>query len=63
MTHVNIRPAKIEDLKAVQDLNHDLFVYDSASDPNLDLDWPYGPTGFHEEHGFRPRNIIMDREI
>lgn len=40
-----IRPAIIDDLKAVQDLNHELFVFDIKSDPLLNINWPYETEG------------------
>ncbi len=41
MDNVNIRKAKIEELKTVQDLNRDLFVSDGPRDKYLNHNWPY----------------------
>lgn len=43
--NVLIRKAKSHELKAIQDLNHQLFLSDSQSDPLLNIDWPYQPEG------------------
>ena len=45
MKDVTIREAVIDELKSIQDLNHELFVSDSAYYPSLDLSWPYGAEG------------------
>jgi ribosomal protein S18 acetylase RimI-like enzyme len=36
-----VRPAKENELKVVQDLNHDLFISDFENDALLNLSWPY----------------------
>jgi len=36
-----IRPARPEDLKPVQNLNHELFLSDAAHFDDLHTDWPY----------------------
>ncbi len=41
MNGIIIRKAKIEELKTVQDLNHDLFDSDSTRDKYMDHNWPY----------------------
>ncbi len=38
---VNVRKAKIEDIKIIQDLNHDLFASDGPRDPFMNHNWPY----------------------
>lgn len=38
---MNIRKATLDDLATVQDLNHDLFIWDAKSDPALNVEWPY----------------------
>ncbi len=38
---IDIRNAKTEELKAVQDLNYALFESDRPHDPLLAMDWPY----------------------
>lgn len=38
---INIRKAKIEELKTVQDLNRDLFASDGPRDKYLNHNWPY----------------------
>jgi len=52
MRNVVIRRAVIEDLQAVQDLNHTLFVSDSQHYADLNTDWPYSAVG---EKYFRDR--------
>jgi len=42
---VTIRKAEINDLKAIQDLNHKLFLWDYGRDPALNADWPYSQAG------------------
>ncbi len=39
--NVIIRKAEKKELSIIQDLNHELFISDSESDPLLQLDWPY----------------------
>lgn len=41
MNQVEVRKAREGDLKAVQDLNYQLFVHDSQFEPELNMDWPY----------------------
>lgn len=38
---MKIRKATLEDLKTIQDLNYQLFVYDSEFEPELNMEWPY----------------------
>lgn len=40
-----IRKSKEEDLKAVQELNRQLFIHDKEFDSSLDVKWPLGKTG------------------
>lgn len=42
---MNIRQANIDDLKVVQDFNHELFVHDHEYDSLLNNDWPYSKDG------------------
>ncbi len=49
---VVIRQAKPDDLKAVQDLNHQLFISDNRHFNDLNLQWPYEEEG---EKFFRTR--------
>jgi GNAT superfamily N-acetyltransferase len=41
MHEATIRPARPEDLKRVQDLNHQLFLSDARHFNDLNTDWPY----------------------
>lgn len=43
--NVTIRPAKEDELQAIQDLNYQLFVHDEEYDPLLNMDWPYQDEG------------------
>ena len=52
MTQAVIRQATVDDLKAVQDLNHDLFLSDARHLDDLNTDWPYEAEG---ENYFRKR--------
>jgi GNAT superfamily N-acetyltransferase len=45
MQTVDVRLAQQEDFKAVQDLNHDLFISDSQYVDDLNNDWPYAEKG------------------
>lgn len=38
-----VRPATPDDLKTIQDLNHQLFEHDSEWISHLVMDWPYDP--------------------
>ena len=38
---ISIRKAKINELKIIQDLNHDLFASDGPRDQFLNHEWPY----------------------
>lgn len=40
---MTIRPANPSDLKAIQDLNHELFKHDAEWISHLVMDWPYDP--------------------
>src|SRR5574344_2068734 len=40
-----IRKSKEEDLKAVQELNHQLFIHDKEFDSSLDVKWPLNKIG------------------
>jgi len=40
-----IRKAEMNDLKAIQDLNYKLFLWDYDRDPSLNIDWPYEEPG------------------
>lgn len=40
-----IRKAEMNDLKAIQDLNYKLFLWDYDRDPTLNVDWPYEEVG------------------
>jgi len=42
---VTVRKARTDELKVVQDLNHELFLFDSVRDPELNLEWPYQQAG------------------
>ena len=42
---ITIRKAIIGDLKAIQDLNHKLFLWDYNRDSNLNINWPYQEAG------------------
>ncbi len=42
---VKIRLARENELKAIQDLNYQLFVHDKEHDPLLNMDWPYESEG------------------
>lgn len=50
-----IRPARQEDIKTLQDLFHDLFVYDGRGDKNLNLNWPY-----EEGEAYFTRTVTAD---
>src|SRR5438270_557408 len=45
MSDVEIRLAKVEELKAVQDLNHELFLLDARYFDDLNVEWPYESVG------------------
>lgn len=45
MNDVIIRLARPEELKIVQDLNHELFISDNEHLHDLNVDWPYEPDG------------------
>jgi len=49
---VIIRKAKEEELKLIQELNHQLFLHDQEYDSLLDMKWPFGKVG---EDYFRGR--------
>ena len=42
MAEVIIRKAREDELKIVQELNHDLFLHDQEYDPFLNMDWSFG---------------------
>ena len=42
---ITVRKAKPEDLKSIQDLNHQLFLFDHDRDPQLNTQWPYEREG------------------
>jgi GNAT superfamily N-acetyltransferase len=52
-----IRKAHPEELKIIQDLNHQLFLFDYERDPDLNVQWPYEKDG---EEYFRK---MIDGEI
>ena len=41
MENLVIRKANLEELKNIQDLNHDLFASDGPRDKYLNHNWPY----------------------
>lgn len=45
--HVQIRLAKVDELKTIQDLNYQLFEHDQIYDPLLNMKWPYEAEGTH----------------
>lgn len=45
MVVVTIRKAHLEELPIIQDLNHQLFLFDAARDPDLNLNWPLEKEG------------------
>lgn len=52
MSQTSVRKATLNDLKSVQDLNHDLFLSDSKHLNDLNTNWPYEAEG---ENYFRKR--------
>lgn len=42
---MKIRRATIDDLEAVRDLNHQLFLYDKQFNPTWDTEWPMSKEG------------------
>lgn len=47
MQNTPIRKAIIDDLKAIQELNYELFLYEEKHDNTLDMQWPHDPAGEH----------------
>jgi ribosomal protein S18 acetylase RimI-like enzyme len=45
MKNLIIRKAKIEDLKIIQELSHQLFIHDENSDSTLNMNWSFEEAG------------------
>lgn len=45
MGGIIIRKAREDELKVVQELNHQLFLHDEKYDPLLDMNWSFGKEG------------------
>ena len=50
--NINIRKATMNDLSVIQDLNHELFMWDYPNDKALNTNWPYEKAG---EYYFRDK--------
>ena len=62
--NINIRRAKIEELKIIQDLNHDLFASDSKRDQFLNHNWPYKDgKKYFKKKILDPNNICLVAEL
>lgn len=48
--NIIIRTAKPDDWKAIQELNHQVFVNDKDNDSDMDLNWPYSDRGIKYYH-------------
>ena len=45
MSKLTIRKARENELKMIQDLNHQLFLHDEEYDPSLNMNWPFEKIG------------------